>query len=59
MAVAAFLAGSIAYDRIPVLIQDAVARWGSDEDPSLETIGALDAEIRTTMAAELRLSGIA
>ncbi len=59
VAVAAFLAGSIRYDRIPALIEGAVARWGSDEDPPLEAIGALDAEIRTTMAAELGLGGVA
>ena len=53
VAVEAFLAGAIAFPRIATLIDDAVERWGSDVEPTLEEIAALDAEVRTTLARQL------
>lgn len=53
VAVAAFLAGAIGFPRIAGVIEDAVDRWGDDDEPGLETIGALDAEVRATLGAEL------
>lgn len=50
-AVAAFLDGRLAFDRIAATLEDAVTRWGSDDDPDLGTILALDAEIRATLSA--------
>ena len=54
VAVAAFLDGGIGFPSIGSTIREAVDRWGSDEEPDLATIVALDAEIRTTLDAELR-----
>jgi 1-deoxy-D-xylulose-5-phosphate reductoisomerase len=51
VAVAAFLDGRIAFPAITAIIDAAVARWGDDADPDLEAIVALDAEVRTTLAA--------
>jgi 1-deoxy-D-xylulose-5-phosphate reductoisomerase len=56
VAVAAFLAGSIAYTRIPALIGDALERWSQDAEPELDQIGALDAEVRSTLARELQVA---
>jgi 1-deoxy-D-xylulose-5-phosphate reductoisomerase len=53
VAVAAFLDGHIAFPAIASTITDAVDRWGSDEEPRLDEIVALDAEVRTTLTAEL------
>jgi 1-deoxy-D-xylulose-5-phosphate reductoisomerase len=55
VAVAAFLGGRASFPDIAALIDAAVARWGSDSEPDLATITALDAEIRATLAADLRL----
>jgi len=54
VAVAAFLDGRIAFPTIASTIGDAVDRWGSDIEPDLETITALDGEIRTTLDTELQ-----
>ena len=56
-AVAAFLAGTIAFPQIATVIADAVARWGGDEEPELEAVVALDAEVRSALTAELGLAG--
>jgi 1-deoxy-D-xylulose-5-phosphate reductoisomerase len=53
VAVAAFLGGAIGFPRIAVVIEEAVARWGADAEPSLPEIVALDAEVRAALAAEL------
>lgn len=53
VAVDAFLAGRLAYDRIPALLERAIDRWGSDDAPDLSTLVALDSEIRTTLTADL------
>jgi 1-deoxy-D-xylulose-5-phosphate reductoisomerase len=49
-AVAAFLAGRIGFVAIPTMIDDAVARWGSDEEPDLAGIVALDGEVRQSLS---------
>lgn len=56
IATAAFLEHRIAFPRIANVIDQAVERWGRDAEPELDEIGALDAEVRTTLAAELQLS---
>ncbi|MCC6618367.1 MAG: 1-deoxy-D-xylulose-5-phosphate reductoisomerase, partial [Chloroflexi bacterium] len=53
MAVGAFLAGRISFPAIAETISTSVERWGSDNEPDLAAITALDAEIRTTLTAEL------
>jgi 1-deoxy-D-xylulose-5-phosphate reductoisomerase len=52
-AVAAFLDGRIGFDRITHVIVDAVERWGSDDEPGLDAIVALDAEVRDTLDQQL------
>ena len=53
VAVAAFLAGGLPFARIGEIIDHAVDRWGTDEEPSLDGIGALDAEVRSALSAKL------
>jgi 1-deoxy-D-xylulose-5-phosphate reductoisomerase len=53
VAVAAFLDGSLSYERIPAVIEDAVARWGADQEPMLDVVAQLDAEVRATLGREL------
>ena len=53
VAVAAFLAGGLPFARIGEIIDHAVDRWGTDEEPSLDGIGALDAEVRSALTAKL------
>ena len=55
VAVEAFLARRIAFPRISDQIGAAVERWGSDDEPDLDTIVALDMEIRGALSAELGL----
>ena len=58
IAVAAFLAGGIAFPRIGKVIGESVERWADPGEPGLEQIIALDAEIRSTLSAELGLGGV-
>jgi 1-deoxy-D-xylulose-5-phosphate reductoisomerase len=53
VAVADFLDGRLPFDRFAAVIGSAVDRWGSDTEPSLEEIVALDAEVRSVLQAEL------
>jgi 1-deoxy-D-xylulose-5-phosphate reductoisomerase len=53
VAVGAFLAGRLAYPAIASTIASAVERWGDPGEPDLAAIVALDAEVRSTLAAEL------
>jgi len=53
VAVAAFLDGRIAFPQIAETISTSVERWGSDDEPDLATITALDADIRAALTAEL------
>ncbi|MGH2402298.1 MAG: 1-deoxy-D-xylulose-5-phosphate reductoisomerase, partial [Candidatus Limnocylindria bacterium] len=53
IAVEAFLEGRIAFPGIAATIADAVERWGAPDEPTLTTIGALDAEIRADLRSRL------
>jgi len=53
VAVAAFLAGRIAFPAIADTIARAIDRWGADVEPTIDEITALDAEVRTALGAEL------
>ncbi|HEX2765536.1 MAG TPA: 1-deoxy-D-xylulose-5-phosphate reductoisomerase [Candidatus Limnocylindria bacterium] len=53
VAVAAFLDGRIGFTTIAPTIASAVERWGSDDEPALDEIVALDGEIRTALTREL------
>jgi 1-deoxy-D-xylulose-5-phosphate reductoisomerase len=55
VAVEAFLGGRIAFPQIATTIADAVDRWGAPEEPDLEAISVLDAEIRTELRSALGL----
>jgi 1-deoxy-D-xylulose-5-phosphate reductoisomerase len=59
VAVAAFLAGTIEFARISAIIEQAVARWGAADEPELDGIAALDAEVRAALSAELGIGGSA
>jgi len=53
IAVAAFLGERISFPAIADTIGGAVARWGADEEPPLDQVIALDAEVRAALSAEL------
>ena len=53
VAVAAFLDRRLGFTSIGKTIDGAVSRWGSDAEPDLDAIVALDAEVRTALTAEL------
>jgi 1-deoxy-D-xylulose-5-phosphate reductoisomerase len=57
IAVEAFLGGRLPFTRIASLIDDAVGRWGSDVEPELERLVALDAEVRGALRAQIDRSG--
>jgi 1-deoxy-D-xylulose-5-phosphate reductoisomerase len=57
VAIAAFLEGRIGFDRIAGTLEEAVARWGEDEEPDLDGITALDAEVRQGLAGSLKTTG--
>ena len=57
VAVAAFLDGRIAFPRIADTIGEAVERWGASDEPGLDAIVALDAEVRSALGAELGMAG--
>jgi 1-deoxy-D-xylulose-5-phosphate reductoisomerase len=59
VAVAAFLGGRLPFNRIADTIGLAVDRWGTDGEPSLEEIQALDAEVRESLGAQLAAGGVA
>jgi 1-deoxy-D-xylulose-5-phosphate reductoisomerase len=52
-AVSAFLDERIGFDRIAGVIDDAVERWGSDDEPDLDAIVGLDTEVREALDREL------
>ena len=52
-AVAAFLSGRIGFDRIASVIDGAITRWGDAGEPSLDTVIAIDAEVRAALDREL------
>jgi 1-deoxy-D-xylulose-5-phosphate reductoisomerase len=53
VAVQRFLAGTVAFDAIPALLEDAVMRFGEgpDQSPDIATLEALDGEIRSVYAS--------
>ena len=53
VAVAAFLAERIPFPAIAGTIADAVERWGTDREPSMNQIAGLDLEVREALGAEL------
>jgi 1-deoxy-D-xylulose-5-phosphate reductoisomerase len=53
VAVAAFLAGQLPFDRFAAVIGSAVDRWGTDVEPSVDEIVALDSEVRGALQAQL------
>jgi 1-deoxy-D-xylulose-5-phosphate reductoisomerase len=53
VAVAAFLAGDLPLTAIAGTIETALDRWGNDDEPSLDGILALDAEVRGGLTAQL------
>jgi len=53
VAVAAFLGGRIGFGAIGETVERAVARWGTDVEPSLDQITRLDAQVREALEAEL------
>ena len=53
MAVAAFLEGRIRFPAIAETIERAVDRWGSDDEPTLDDVERLDAEVRAGLASQL------
>jgi 1-deoxy-D-xylulose-5-phosphate reductoisomerase len=59
VAVAAFLAGSLPFTSIAGTIASAVDRWGTDEQPSLDSILSLDADVRAALGAELGIGDAA
>jgi 1-deoxy-D-xylulose-5-phosphate reductoisomerase len=56
VAVAAFLDGRVAFPSIADTIAGAVERWGASDEPDLDAIAALDAEVRSTLRAELGMA---
>ena len=56
VAAAAFLDGRVAFPRIADTIAGAVERWGAPDEPDLDAIGALDAEVRSALIAELGMA---
>ncbi|MEP6469042.1 MAG: 1-deoxy-D-xylulose-5-phosphate reductoisomerase [Chloroflexota bacterium] len=59
VAVAAFLAGRLPFTGIAETIASAVDRWGTDDEPSLDGIHALDAEVRGALGTALGIGGAA
>ncbi len=61
VAVARFLDGTLDFPGIPWLLEDAVDRFGagSDQAPDLETLVALDAEVRATFGSPSGQGGVA
>ncbi len=53
VAISAFLIGALPFPGIATTIEHAVGRWGSDAEPGLEEIAALDAEVRGSLEGEL------
>lgn len=55
VAVAAFLAGRLAFPAIAETIEAAVDRWGADSAPQLDEVIGLDAEVRSSLASSIGL----
>jgi 1-deoxy-D-xylulose-5-phosphate reductoisomerase len=59
VAINGFLTGVLRFPEIATTIQRAVERWGSDAEPALEEITALDDEVRGALNAELGMGAVA
>ncbi len=59
VAISAFLVGALPFPSIATTIESAVERWGSNVEPGLEDITALDAEIRGALESELGIGEVA
>jgi 1-deoxy-D-xylulose-5-phosphate reductoisomerase len=59
VAVEAFLDGRITFPRIAAVIAGAVERWGGPDEPDLDAIATLDADVRAALRAELGMAGSA
>ena len=59
VAVAAFLAGQIAFTRIAIMVEEAMSRFAPPTPTSLEAVIALDAEARVHSRALLELARLA
>ena len=53
VAVDAFLAGRLPFDRIATVIERSLETWASSAEPDLATLTALDSEIRVRLTADL------
>ncbi|HEX7196883.1 MAG TPA: 1-deoxy-D-xylulose-5-phosphate reductoisomerase [Candidatus Limnocylindria bacterium] len=59
IAVEAFLDGRIAFPRIAATIAEAVERWGTADEPTVDAIAELDAEIRADLRSRLLPGAVA
>jgi 1-deoxy-D-xylulose-5-phosphate reductoisomerase len=59
VAITAFLVGAIRFPDIAATIARAVDRWGSDDEPGLDELTALDAEVRISLESELGIGAAA
>lgn len=59
VAISAFLVGALRFPDIATTIARAVDRWGSDTEPGLDEITALDAEVRGALETELGIGAAA
>ena len=55
VAVAGFLGGAVPFTGIAPLLERAVDRWGVDAEPALNQVIELDAEVRTSLRADIGL----
>jgi 1-deoxy-D-xylulose-5-phosphate reductoisomerase len=53
VAISAFLIGALPFPGIAATIERAIGQWGSDAEPGLDEIAALDAEVRGSLEGEL------
>ncbi len=56
VAVAAFLDGRVAFPRIADTIAARSSAGGASDEPDLDAIAALDAEVRSALSAELGMA---
>jgi 1-deoxy-D-xylulose-5-phosphate reductoisomerase len=59
VAITAFLVGAIRFPDIAATIARAVDRWGSDDEPDLDELTALDKEVRTRLESDLGIGAAA
>jgi 1-deoxy-D-xylulose-5-phosphate reductoisomerase len=59
VAINGFLTGALRFPEIAATVQRAVERWGSDTEPALDDITALDDEVRGALRDELGMGAVA